>query len=267
MANTSFLTTGRDTTVLFDPKVDWLWCEGTELVTNGDDAGQTAITWTGDDPDSWTVVETGATADVTEDAEGIQLIAENGVQEASITQAITGLDAAKKYIFKAFFETRTAGSLAAMLGQDPTDATVAGNMGMTFATAGNDCRIGQVDQNANANVSAVALQSAATDGVLQTISLKEALTSWYPQGRRVHSIQFIPGANNDILVMQDLNPLVEYAQITAINAPIVYYTKGATGGLPVEPKYFNGQRIGLFLNTRLSTLSAGSYIIINWAER
>jgi hypothetical protein len=264
MANTSYITSERQTTVLFDPKVDWLWCEGTELITNGDDAGQTAITWNGDDPDSWTVVETGATADVTEDAEGIQLVAENGVQEASITQAITGLDNSKRYIFKAYVETRTAGSIAAMLGQDPTDAAVAGNMGMTFIAAGNDCRIGRPDQNANSNVSGVALQSAATDGVLQTISLKEVLTTWFPNGRRVHSIQFIPGANNDILVMQD--GFTEYAQQTALTSPICLYLKGATGGLPLNPVYFHGQRLKLFLNTRLSTLSAGSYIIVRWAE-
>jgi hypothetical protein len=260
MAQTGLLTQERQTTYFENPNVDWLWCEGAELVLNGDDHIGT-ITWTGDDPDSWTVSE-GGTADVTEDAEGIQLVAAVGADPAIISQTVS-VNPAKQYILKATVETLAAATLHAYLGQAVTDIVKAGNMGLTFAGVGTQTRIGYPDQFGDSQkITVHAAEATASDGILSTISLKEVMTTLWPNGRRVNSIEFIPGANSDICIFRD-----GYNLYAAANKPICYYVNEATDQISARGQVdFYGQRMKLFLDVANSTLSDGCKIIIRWYE-
>lgn len=261
MAQTGLLVEERQTTYFENPNVDWLWCEGSELVVNGDDHVGT-ITWTGDDPDSWTVSEALA-ADVTEDAEGIQLVASLGLDPAIIYQTISSLDPSKNYIFKMTQETVTTATAHAYLGQDPTDIVGAGNMALTLAAAGTISRIGKLDQFAYpTTVTVHGAELTATDVVVSTISLKEVMTTLWPNGRRVNSIEFIPGANSDVCIFRDGFDIYQ-----AQAAPICYYVNEATDQISARGQVdFYGQRMKLFLDAENSTLSDGCKIIIRWAE-
>jgi hypothetical protein len=264
MAQTGVLINEKQTTYFKNPNVDWLWCEGAEMVTNGDDHIGT-IAWTGGDPDDWTVVETGATADVAEDAEGISLTSENGVQVASIYQDVS-LNPNNTYIFKATVETATSGTLIVGMGQDPAGEAVVGNMGMSFTTAVTQTRIGKPDNVVNTGINATAKATGgATVMIVSTISVKPMLSTFWPQGRRVNTIEFWPGANGDICIFRD--GFTTYAAQGDTSAPACFHVYEATDLVNTfGPKNFNGQRMKLFLDTANSTMSDGSRIIINWAE-
>lgn len=264
MAQTGLLTESNYITYFENPNVDWLWCEGAELVVNGDDNIGT-ITWTGDDPDSWTVSEGGA-ADVTEDAEGIQLVAAVGADPAIISQAISSLDPSKTYILKATVETLAAATLHVYLGQAVTDITKAGNMGLTFAGVGTQTRIGKPDQFGDSQkITVHAAEATASDGIISTISLKEIMTTFWPNGRRVNSIEFWPGANADICIFRD--GYTTYAAQGNASAPACFYAYEATDLINTRGQAdFHGQRMKLFLDVANSTLSDGCKIIIRWYE-
>ncbi len=262
MAQSGLLTESNYITYFENPNVDWLWCEGAELVVNGDDHIGTIIYTVGDTPDDWTESEGGAAA-ITEDAEGIDLLASNGLDPAILSQAISSLDPSKTYILKATFETLDVGTIAVMLGQAVTDVAKAGNMGMLFSSAGTQTRIGQLDQfEDEQKITAHAHESAASHGVLSTISLKEVMTTFWPQGRRVNSIEFIPGAIDDICVFRD-----GYNTYAAANGAICYHVQEKVDQISARHQVdFYGQRMKLFLDVANSTLSDGCKIIIRWYE-
>lgn len=265
MAQTGELVTSKDgrITTIKQANVDWFWNQGAELVTNGDDHIGT-IAWTADDPDSFTVVETGITADVTEDAEGIQLISENGVQVASIYQDLS-LDPTKKYYYKYAVETDTSGTMLFGMGEAAGTESISGNMGMEVTGVGTATRLGKPDNFTNTGIHVTAKATGgATNMVVSTISVREALQTWYPSGRRVSRITFVPGANNDIVVLR--NGVNEYGAMAddAVN-PICLKTLGATAHV-AQHFDMGGLRYKLWLDTENSTLSANSYVIIHWAE-
>jgi hypothetical protein len=256
MAQTGELTESKYTTMIVNPNVSWVWNQGAELVTNGDDHVGTIVYTVADTPDDWTESE-GGNAAITEDAEGIDLLADTGADPAIISQVID-IDPAKTYIFKAALETCDVGTTAFMLGQLPADVAVAGSMGMLFSGPGSAMRIGQLDQfGASTTVSVHAHESAASHSVMTTCSVREALTTWYPGGRRVNSIEFHPGANADVCIFRD--GWTTYVAQGDSYDPRCFSVYEAADLITVnDPKYFHGQRIQLVLDYENSTISDGA---------
>jgi len=264
MAQTGEITESKYTTMIINPNVSWLWNQGAELVSNGDDHIGTMVYTVADTPDDWTESEGGAAA-ITEDAEGIDLLADTGADPAIISQAVA-IDPAKTYIFKGALETCDVGTTAFMLGQLPADVAVAGSMGATLSSAGSFMRIGQLDQfGAATTVSVHAHESAASHSVMTTCSVREVLQSWYPGGRRVNSIEFHPGANADVCVFRD-GYTTYVAQGDSYNPRCFHRYEATDLVATLPPKDFAGQRMQLYYDHEASTLSDGSIIIINWTE-
>jgi hypothetical protein len=193
------------------------------------------------------------------------LVAALGADPAIISQSVS-VDPTKQYIFKMAQETVTTATAHAYLGQAVTDIVGAGNMALTLAAAGSTCRIGHPDQFGDSQkVTVHAAELTATDVVLSTISLREVLSTWYPNGRKVNSIEFHPGANGDICIFRD-GWTTYVAQGDSYDPRCFHRYEAADLVATLAPKNFYGQRLKLFYDHENSTVSDGAMIIINWAE-
>ena len=137
---------------------------------------------------------------------------------------------------------------------------------MLFSSAISACRIGKPDQFGDSQkITAHAHETAATAGVLATISLRPLMSTFYPGGRHVNSIEFHPGANADVCIFRD-GYTVYVAQGDSYDPRCFHQYDAADLINTLGPKDFHGQRMQLFYDHENSTVSDGAVIIINWAE-
>lgn len=227
-------------------KGEWAWDQGAELVATNNDF-KTA--WVGDDPPGWTVVEAGdATSNVTEDANGMNILT-NGAVRASVNQAIATLSATKRYLVTCSIETDTSGLIRVGLNIPVgTVADVANNsfnvdsVGITAANL--------VPQDDSSEGIVLTMDDVAGNMVVDGISVREQGSRW-PDGLNIKSIDFHAAADNDVLIIRDGGP----------NGPIIMQKKRTildTGQHPVD---FGGRVVRPYIKWSEQTLNAASLVM------
>ncbi|MHA2066119.1 MAG: hypothetical protein ACXABY_17245 [Candidatus Thorarchaeota archaeon] len=231
-------------------KGDWAWDQGAELVATNNDF---ATTWVADDPPGWTVVEVGdATSNLTEDANGAQMLTD-GSARVSVNQAISTLDATKKYIVTCSIETDTSGLIR--VGLNIPVGTVADVANNSFNVDSVGITSDQlVPQDDSEEGIVICADDVASNMVIDGISVREQGSRW-PDGMQLRSIDFHAAADNDILVIRDGGPA----------GPIIFFKKRTILDTGQQPVNFGGRLVRPYINHGECTLNASSLVMFQFA--
>jgi len=119
-----------------------------------------------------------------------------------------------------------------------------------------------VDDSLTSSPGFTTMITGSADPLTGPAAFNAAMELQYPNGRRLNSIEFHPGADADICIFRD-----GYTALTDDADPRCFSSYEVNDLISiVRPKNFFGQRVQLVLDDDNSTLSEGAVAIINWAE-